>query len=161
MKINYHSGKRLQRGFGIGLNYHYGPQLQKGHGIGSLFSGLFRMLKPIGRVIKNVVTSPAVKSIAKNVGKTALDIGTSAATDIAADLIEGKDVTETAQQKFKEARQQVAQKIRQSANNEGGEEEEEEEVEISTPKPKIKRKTKRKKVTYQTKPKRTKRDIFD
>ena len=157
MKFNVHSGARLQRGHGLGINFHRGPRLQRGHGIGSIFSGLFRALKPIGRVISSVVKNPTVRSIAKNVGKTALDIGKDAVTDIAADLIEGKDPTETAQQKLQEARSTIAQKVREAAIQTPASNVSEEPI-----LEKKKKRLKRKKVVYKPKQKskRYKSDIF-
>lgn len=112
MNFNYHSGSRLQRGHGIhSFGIHKGPRIQRGHGIGSIISGLFRTLRPVTNVVKNIMKNPTVKQIAK----TALDVGKDAAVDIAADLIEGKDIKETAQNKLDSARTAIANQLRDSA----------------------------------------------
>ena len=136
VKYGIHSGARLQKGFGIG-SVHKGNLYQKGLGIGSIFSGLFRALKPVGKVLGKIAKNPTVKQIAK----TALDVGKEAAVDIAADLIEGKNPTETAQAKLDQARSNIASTLRSSVREQ---------------KPKMR---KARKVRIQTK--RIKRDIFE
>ena len=95
------------------MNYHTGPRFQRGHGIGSLLSGLFRGFAP---VFKSVVKSP----ILKKVGKQALNFGRDTAMDIAADIIEGKNPADTANERLSLARKSVAQSLRDTTHPKKG-----------------------------------------
>ena len=149
MILKYHSGSRLQRGQGIHtFGIHKGPRIQRGHGIGSIISGLFRTLRPVANVVKNIIKNPTVKQIAK----TALDVGKDAAVDIAADLIEGKDIKETTQNKLDSARATIANQLRDSAIRSRTKEK------FSDP---TSRKRKRKQKVKPFKTKRYKSDIFE
>lgn len=93
---------------------HEGERFQAGRGIGSLFAGLFRSLRPLAsmglKAVKNLVTS----DVAKQIGSTALDIGTSTLKNIAADIIEGKDPKQSLNQGLEEAQTSISSKIRGS-----------------------------------------------
>lgn len=88
--------------------FHTGLREQRGRGIGALFSGLLRGLKPLAqmgfRAGKRFLTS----DFAKNLGKTALDAGKQAATNIAVDLLEGKNISESAQEQLEDAKKKIA-----------------------------------------------------
>lgn len=86
-------------------NYHTGRRIQRGRGIGSLFGSLFRTLLPLG---KKLLTSDASKSIARSVGKTLKE----AAVDTAMDVLQGKDVKEAAQQSLNKTKRKIASTIR-------------------------------------------------
>jgi len=90
------------------LNFYVGPRNQKGRGIGSLFSGLLRTLSPIAKPIanfaKNAFKNFAKSDLAKNLANTALSTGKEFAKNMAADLIEGKDLKETARNQLEEAK---------------------------------------------------------
>ena len=92
----------------MSLNFHEGVRFQRGRGIGSIFSGLFRFLRPLAsmglKVGKKVLTS----DIAKKLGNTALDIGKSAATNIAVDMLEGKAFKDTAADQITDAKKAIA-----------------------------------------------------
>ena len=77
-----------QRGYGYPV--FQGDPYQEGHGIGSLFGSLFRGVAPL---LKRAFV-PAVKSIAKNVGKSALKH----AVGVASDVISGEKDIKTAMQ---------------------------------------------------------------
>ena len=93
---------------------HTGDRYQSGRGLGSLFSGLFRSLKPIVsmglRAGKRILTS----DLAKQVGSTALDIGKSTLKNVAADLIEGKDTHDSLNKGLETAKSTIADQIRGS-----------------------------------------------
>jgi hypothetical protein len=88
--------------------FHTGLREQRGRGIGAIFSGLLRGLKPLAqmgfRAGKRFLTS----DFAKNLGKTALDAGKQAATNIAVDLLEGKNISESAQDQLEDAKKKIA-----------------------------------------------------
>lgn len=92
----------------MSLNFHEGLRLQRGRGIGSLLSGLFRWLRPIASMGfsagKKILTSP----LAQKLGNTAMDIGKSAAQNIAVDLLEGKAFKDTAKEQINDAKKVIA-----------------------------------------------------
>lgn len=69
----YESYYRQQAG--AGLPYFAGAPSQRGHGLGSIFSGLLRSALPV------------LKTVGKNVGKSALKAGVT----VAGDMIEGRN----------------------------------------------------------------------
>lgn len=90
------------------LNFHEGVRLQRGRGIGSIFSGLFRVLRPLASMGLNVGKKVLTSDLAKKLGSTALDIGKSAATNIAVDLLEGKAFKDTAGEQIDAAKKAIA-----------------------------------------------------
>jgi hypothetical protein len=90
------------------LNYHTGIRFQQGRGFGSIFGSILRSLKPIARMGLNVGKRFLKSDFAKNLGNTALDIGKSAATNIAVDMLEGKKFADSAQEQIDEAKQKIA-----------------------------------------------------
>ena len=90
------------------LNYHTGLRFQQGRGFGSIFGSILRSLKPIARMGLNVGKKFLKSDFAKNLGTTALDIGKTAATNIAVDMLEGKKFTDSAQEQIDEAKQKIA-----------------------------------------------------
>ena len=68
--------------------FHKGERFQSGRGIGALFSGLFRTLKPLFSMGLSVGKRALTSDAAKSFGSTALDIGKSAAKNLAAYLLE-------------------------------------------------------------------------
>ncbi len=97
------------------MNYHRGLRFQSGgagKGIGSIFSSIFRSLKPIAQMGLSAGKKFLKSDFAKKVGSTALDLGKSALTNVAADLLEGKAFKETAQENLDEAKSKIAQTLR-------------------------------------------------
>lgn len=94
------------------MQFHRGPYMQSGRGIGSLFSGLFRSLKPLAsmglKVGKKIINS----DIAKKIGSTALDFGKEALTNVAVDLLEGKNFKDSANEQLAEAKARLAQTLK-------------------------------------------------
>lgn len=86
---------------GNGLSYYQGQTLQKGYGIGGWFKKLFRTALPF------------LARGAKTVGKEVLRTG----TQIANDLLEGKNLQESAEQRSKEAGRKLAKKAIQKADD--------------------------------------------
>ena len=96
------------------MNYHSGYRYQQGRGIGSMFSWLFRALKPLAsasfNIGKKIVTSDAAKSI----GSTLLDVSKDAAKNVLVDVLEGKNVREAASEQIDEAKAKLAQTLKGS-----------------------------------------------
>ena len=93
--------------------YLIGPPIQRGEGWGSFFSGLARIGKKVlpyaTRGIKKLVKSDVVKEV----GNTLLQNGVNAATDIAANLLEGKENPfDDAKDRLQETRKDIADTIR-------------------------------------------------
>ena len=86
-------------------NYHTGRRLQRGRGIGNVFGSIFRSLLPLG---KKILTSNTSKAIAKSVGKSLKEV----AVDTALDALEGKNIKEAAQQRLNESKQNIADTLR-------------------------------------------------
>jgi len=93
---------------------HEGLRYQSGRGFGSIFSGLFRTLKPLVsmglKAGKKIITS----DLAKQVGSTALNIGKDTLKNVAADLIEGKSASTSLDKGLETAKSTIANQIRGS-----------------------------------------------
>ena len=86
-------------------NYHSGRKIQRGKGIGSIFNSIFRTILPIG---KKIVTSATAKSLAKSVR----DSLANAAINTVGDVIEGDNLKEAAQKRLNESRKQIGAVIK-------------------------------------------------
>jgi hypothetical protein len=86
--------------------------MQRGRGIGSLFSGLFRSLKPLASMGLKVGKRILNSDIAKKVGSTALEFGKEALTNVAADVLEGKNFKDSANEQLADAKARLAQTLR-------------------------------------------------
>lgn len=85
---------------GNGLSYYKGQSSQKGYGIGGWFKKLFRSALPF------------ITKGAKSVGKEVLRTG----TQIAGDLLEGRDIRESAKMRAKETGRKLAKKAINTAD---------------------------------------------
>jgi hypothetical protein len=96
------------------MNFHAGARYQRGRGLGAIFGGLMKGFAPIlsrGLAFgKKVLTS----DLAKNIGNTLVESGTHAVKNLTADLLEGKDVTTSAQAELNEAKKKIASTLRGS-----------------------------------------------
>ena len=90
------------------LTYHSGLRFQQGRGFGSIFGAILRGLKPIARLGLNAGKRFIKSDFAKNLASTALDMGKSAATNIAVDLLEGKKFSDSAQEQIEDAKSKIA-----------------------------------------------------
>jgi hypothetical protein len=90
------------------LNFHTGLRFQQGRGFGSIFGAILRGLKPIARLGLNAGKRFIKSDFAKNLATTALDMGKSAATNIAVDLLEGKKFSDSAQEQIEDAKSKIA-----------------------------------------------------
>lgn len=94
------------------LNFHSGVRFQQGRGLGSIFGAIFRGLKPLAKMGLAAGKRFIKSDFAKSVGNTALDIGKTAATNMAVDLLEGKKFSESAQEQLDEAKSKIASKLK-------------------------------------------------
>ena len=90
------------------LTYHSGLRFQKGRGFGSFFGSILRGLKPIAKMGLNAGKRFIKSDFVKKLGNTALDVGKQAATNIAVDVLEGKNLKDSAQEQLEEAKKQIA-----------------------------------------------------
>lgn len=93
---------------------HRGERFQSGRGIGSLFGGLLRGLKPLVSMGLSTGKKILGSQLAKNIGSTALEMGKDALKNVAADILEGKDVNESLNKELNNAKSQIASTIRGS-----------------------------------------------
>lgn len=98
------------------LNFHSGVRYQQGRGLGSIFGSIFRGLKPLAKMGLAAGKRFFKSDFAKNLGSTALDIGKSAATNIAVDLLEGKKLKDSAQEQLDEAKSKIASTLKGSGS---------------------------------------------
>ena len=90
----------------------FGNPIQRGEGFGNFFSSIAKLAKKVlpnvSKVAKKVLSSDIVKEGSKKL----LDHGMDFATNLASDVISGEDISESAQRGLQEARQKIAQTIR-------------------------------------------------
>jgi len=96
------------------MNYHSGLRFQRGRGLGALFGGLMRGFAPLARLGLSAGKRFFQSDLAKNIGSTLVDSGRKAVTNIAADLLEGRNITQTAQDELEEAKRKIASTLRGS-----------------------------------------------
>lgn len=96
------------------MNFHTGLRYQRGRGLGSLFAGLFRGFAPLAKLGFSAGKKILSSDIVKNVASTAAESGKKALKSLAADLLEGKDITSTAKEELLDARKQIANTLRGS-----------------------------------------------
>ncbi|MGL6007344.1 hypothetical protein [Aeromonas sobria] len=82
--------------------------------MGALFGGLLRGFAPIARMGFSAGKRLLQSDLAKNIGSTLAESGRKAVTNLAADLLEGKNVAQTAQEELSEARKKIASTLRGS-----------------------------------------------
>ena len=91
------------------MNFHSGLRYQRGRGFGSLFSGLLRGFAPLARLGFSAGKKLLSSDLVKNVTSSALDSGKQALKNITADLLEGKDIAQTAKQELFDAKKKIAE----------------------------------------------------
>ena len=92
--------------------YHSGPRIQRGRGLGSILRGLFKSFAPVAKLGmsygKKLISSP----LAQKLGSTALDAAKKSAANIAADVIAGNNLKESAQRELQDAKEKIASTLR-------------------------------------------------
>lgn len=94
------------------MYFHAGIRHQRGTGIGSIFSGLFRALKPLASMGLSAGKRFMGSNFAKQAGSTLLDIGKNAATNMLVDVLEGVPLKDTAEKQLDEAKSKIATAIK-------------------------------------------------
>ena len=90
------------------LSYHTGLRFQQGRGFGSIFGSILRGLKPIAQMGLRAGKRFFKSDFAKNLANSAIDMGKSAATNIAVDMLEGKKFSDSAQEQIEDAKNKIA-----------------------------------------------------
>lgn len=103
-------GSDIQRGYGLGKR----PHMQVGYGIGGLFSKFFDFVKPYLVKAKNYAI-PLLKSGAETVGKEVVK----SAAEIAKDVLDGKNVKESAQHHLNASVDNLVSKAEQKMKGNG------------------------------------------
>ena len=93
------------------MYYHTGLRYQRGAGFASLFSGLFKMLKPLASMGLKAGKQFVGSNFAKKAGSAMLDIGKKAAENMIVDVLEGANVKDSAVKQLDEAKTKIATKI--------------------------------------------------
>jgi len=97
----------------IKILLHEGLRYQSGRGFGSIFSDLFKTLKPLIsmglKAGKKIITSDLAKQ-----GSTALNIGKDTLKNVEADLIEGQSASTSLDKGLETAKSTIANQIRGS-----------------------------------------------
>ena len=111
------------KGFGpsqaASLSHFSAPVYQRGEGLGSFFSNIFSKIAPFAKTaIKKIATSDLTKTASKQLAKH----GTTAAANIAADVISGINPTIKAKKKLDQARDDIANIIRNAPKRRKGQE---------------------------------------
>lgn len=118
MTINKFNSPYYQRGGGV-LKIYDGPYTQRGSGgFGSFFTGLLNFFKPIGKILKPIITSPFVKDLGIDAASTGLDIAT--------EVMRGKKFKQAARDNLKVAKKRVFKTIHEHTRPKTEEEEDEE-----------------------------------
>lgn len=84
----------------------------RGRGLGSIFSGLFRSLRPLASMGLQAGKRFLQSDMGKNLTSTAMDVGKEAVKNLALDILEGKSVKESAGEELKKAKSRIAQTLR-------------------------------------------------
>lgn len=96
------------------MYFHQGADFQRGRGFGSLFSGLFRSLVPIAKAGANLGRRVVNSDFVKNLSSQALNAGKDMVKNIAADVLTGKNFSESAENELNIAKKKVGEAIRGS-----------------------------------------------
>lgn len=96
------------------MNFHQGSEFQRGRGFGSLFSGLFRSLVPIAKAGANLGKRVLKSDFVRNLSTQALDVGKDMVKNIAADVLSGKNFSDSAAEELNLAKKKVGEAIRGS-----------------------------------------------
>lgn len=99
--------------------YHVGPRVQRGKGLGSLLGALFRGFAPVAKLGLKVGKSIAASPLARKIGESAMDIAKTSAVKLAADMVEGRNLKESAQEELNTARQRIASTLRGGRKRKG------------------------------------------
>jgi hypothetical protein len=94
------------------MYYHTGLRYQRGAGFASLFSGLFKMLKPLASMGLKAGKQFIGSNFAKKAGSAMLDIGKKAAENMIVDVLEGANVKDSAIKQLDEAKTKIATAIK-------------------------------------------------
>ena len=101
------------------LNFHSGVRYQQGRGLGSIFGAIFRGLKPLAKMGLAAGKRFVKSDFAKSLASSALDMGKSASTNIAVDMLEGKKFSDSAQEQLDEAKSKIASTLKGSGQSGG------------------------------------------
>ena len=98
------------------LRYHTGPAYQRGRGLGSFLGSLFRRVMPMAKTVAGKAMSGLKKvaqsDITKDLGKQLVE----SSVQGLADVVSGEDAKEVMQSKVHQAKQDIAQALRQSVS---------------------------------------------
>ncbi len=90
------------------MNYHVGLRHQRGRGLGSFFSSLIRGLIPVAKFGFQTGKKLINTDLGQKLTKKALEQAKASALSLSTDLLEGKNMKESAQRELNNVKQQLA-----------------------------------------------------
>ena len=94
-------------------NYYRSPYIQKGYGLGSIFRGVAKFFKPLGRSLVRSVNIPEVKDVFKTVGKEAFNTG----SELLIDSLKGKNIESKMDKRIQQAKKRIIDSIQDGINS--------------------------------------------
>ena len=88
-------------------NYYRSPYIQKGYGLGSIFRGVAKFFKPLGRSLVRSVNTPEVKNVFKTVGKEAFNTG----SKLLIDSLKGNNIETKMDKRIHQAKKRIIDSI--------------------------------------------------
>lgn len=98
----------------MSMRFHQGAQLQRGRGLGSIFAGLLRSFFPIAKAGLNAGKRVLQSEYAKNLASKTLDIGKTLAKNVAANVLSGESLSNSASNELETAKKKLGEAIRGS-----------------------------------------------
>jgi hypothetical protein len=93
---------------------HRGERYQRGRGIGALFSGFFRVLRPVLKMGLTAGKKFIQSDVGRQIKSSALEMGKDAVKNIASDILKGENLKESLNRELQSAKTKIADKIRGS-----------------------------------------------
>lgn len=91
------------------MNFHRGKYLQRGRGIGSVLASFFNTVLPVAKSIgQSIINSPLTKQVLTTAKNSAIDAG----LNIAADALSGENIGRTVKKNLAQAGENIGQTIR-------------------------------------------------
>ena len=88
-------------------NYYRSSYIQKGYGLGSMFRGVTKFFKPLGRSLVRNVNSPEVKNVFKTVEKEAFNTG----SELLMDSLKGNNIETKMDKRIQQAKKRIIDSI--------------------------------------------------
>ena len=94
-------------------NYYRSLCIQTGYGLGSIFRGVAKFFKPLGRSLVRSVNTPEVKNVFKTVGKEAFNTG----SKLLIDSLKGNNIETKMDKRIQQAKKRIINSIQDGITN--------------------------------------------